>query len=96
MQDTAADVGMRHGGKRRAAEASRRVRCGQRPGGRSFAPGEEVGSGCIGGELRRGATMENATDGGGGRIGGNEKIHKIGGERWGRRFRRICVISNRE
>ena len=37
---------------------------------------------------------ENATDGGGGRIGGNEMIHKIGVDRWGGRFRIPCVISD--
>ena len=51
-RDTAANAGMRRGEQRRAAEAGEKGVRGRCPGGRRFAPGEEVGSGCTRWELR--------------------------------------------
>ena len=64
--------------------------CGQRPGGRRFAPGEEVGSGC----KRKGIQRQKLLMGGG-RIEGEYNIQKIGGYRWVRRVIITCVISDR-
>ena len=64
--------------------------CGQRPGGRRFALGEAVGSGC----KREGLQQQMLLMGGGSIEGANENIHKIGGDRWGGRVIIKCVISN--
>ena len=43
----------------------------------------------------RGDMTENTTDGRSDRIGGNEKIQKIGGDRWSGRVRITCVLIKR-
>ena len=48
--DTASEAGTRLRSQVQAVEAGG---CGRRPGGRRFAPGEEVGSGCKRKDLRR-------------------------------------------
>ena len=42
----------------------------------------------------RGDMTTDATNGGGGKIEGEEKIQKNGGDRWGGRVRIKCVISH--
>ena len=63
MRGTAADTVMRRGAQGQAVEAGKKGGYGRRPGGRRFAPVEEVGNRC---KLRE-VLQLMITDGGSGR-----------------------------